>query len=58
MKLPLNSLPYVCHPTVPLLLGGGVDLVHLGLTGGGADKKHGFLFMGHFPDNQLLKRDH
>ena len=58
MQLPLNSLSYVCHPTVSLLLGGGVDLVHLWFIGGGTDKKHGFLLMGHFPDDQLLQRDH
>lgn len=57
-ELPLNSLPYVCHPGVPLLLASGVDLVHLWLIGGGADEKHGFLLMGHFPDNQFLKGDH
>lgn len=35
-----------------------MDLVHLWLIRGGADKKHGFLLVGHFPDNKLLKRDH
>lgn len=48
----------MCHPTVPLLLGAGVDLVHLWLIRGGTDKKHGFLLVGHLPDNKLLKRDH
>lgn len=58
MQLPLNSLPYLCHPSVPLLLGVGVDLVHLWLIGGGADEEHGFLLVGHFPDDQLLEGDH
>lgn len=35
-----------------------MDLVHFRLVGGGADEEHGFLLMGHLPDNQLLKRDH
>lgn len=46
------------HPAVSLLLGVGVDLVHFRLVGGGADEEHGFLLVGHLPDNQLLKRDH
>lgn len=46
------------HPAVSLLLGIGVDLVHFRLVGGGADEEHGFLLVGHLPDNQLLKRDH
>lgn len=58
VQLPLDSLPYVCHPSVSFLPGVSVDLVHLWLIGGSTDKKHGFLLMGHFPDNQLLKRDH
>ena len=35
-----------------------MDLIHLGLVGGGADQEHGLLLMGHLPDDELLQRDH
>lgn len=57
-ELLLNSLSNVRHPSVSLLFAGGVDLVHLWLIGRGTNKKHGFLLVGHFPDYQLLERDH
>lgn len=56
--VPFHRLPYVCHPCVSFFLGGGVDLVHLWFIRGSTDQKHGLLIVGHFPDYQLLKRDH
>lgn len=58
VRKPLHSLSDVSHPGVALLLGGGVDLVHLGLIGGGADEEHGLLLVCYFPHDQLLQRDH
>lgn len=58
IQAPLHCLSNVRHPAVSILLGVGVDLVHFRLIGGSADEEHGFLLMGHLPDNQLLKRDH
>lgn len=51
---PLNGPSDVGHPRVPLLFGAGVNFVHLGPSQGGADQKHGFLLVGHFPHNELL----
>ena len=39
---PLHGPPDVGHPGVPVFLGAGVDLVHLGPAQGGADQKHGW----------------
>ena len=54
---PLHGPPDVGHPDVPVFLGAGVDLVHLGPAQGGADQKHGFLLVGYLPHDELLQRD-
>ena len=54
---PLHGPPDVGHPGVPVFLGAGVDLVHLGPAQGGADQKHGFLLVGYLPHDELLQRD-
>lgn len=53
-RLPLDGPSDVVHPGIPLLLGAGVHLVHLGPLQGGADQEHGFLLIGHFPHDELL----
>lgn len=55
---PLHGLPYVLHPSVPLVPGAGVNLVHLGPHRGGGDQEHSSLLVGDLSDDQLLQRNH
>lgn len=48
-----DSLLYVAHPSVPVLFGGSVELVHLGRTGVG-DEEHTSLVIGYVPHDEVV----
>lgn len=50
----LNDL----HPAVPLFFGAGMHFHHFGIFHTHADQEQTFLFMSHFPYDELLQRDH
>ena len=59
LSLLVHSFTDERHPADALVSGARVDLVHLREAGGaGTDQKHGFVIMGHFPDDQPSKGDH
>lgn len=57
-RTPLNSLPYVFHPGIPLVSGASVNFVHLRSHRRGGDQEHSSLLVGYFSDNELLQRDY
>lgn len=47
----------VAHPDVLVLLGGSMELIHLG-RGGVTDEEHASLLIGYIPYYQILKGQH
>ena len=55
--LPADGLLDELHPLLPVILGGGVQLVHL-RGGGVTDQEHPALLIGYVPHNEILQRHH
>lgn len=53
--LPLNCLLDPSHPVISLLLGVGVNLIHLRASRRSADQKHSSLLISNFSGDKLLK---
>lgn len=54
---PLHCLLDPSHPVIPLLLGIGVNLIHLRASRRSADQKHSSLLISNFSGDKLLKGD-